>query len=178
MSTPGFANLPRLGRVVRLSLAALLATMVLGGVSSSTADAASYPLHSGWDRPFTCEYRNGYRYVTAPTPGMNPGMTSVSGAAESVWWSPDLFRWNGSSWQLWDGTKPWYQALADRNGVIWQQNRYTDWFYGRISVWGVPFEKLPAGWYAVKEYFRWADGSQASVWTRYNLGGTMCEFRT
>jgi hypothetical protein len=75
---------------------------------------------------------------------------------ELVKWSPDLYRWNGRSWVLYDGTAPWYQAVTSNSG-------YCPFAYG--AVWLAPnggaitfrrIGKLPIGYYAVLHYMYWA----------------------
>ena len=102
-------------------------------------------------------------------------MTSISGASEAVYWQPDLYRWNGSSWQLYRYA-PWFHAVATSNGVIPGLLGFK-WFAPDNNAilhqkWGY----LPAGYYTVLNYYQWQNGSKASSWSNYSGGGSSCYF--
>jgi hypothetical protein len=104
-------------------------------------------------------------------------MRSVSGNWETVKWSSDLFKWNGSSWVLVDGSKPWLVARANAYGLgtysLPNIGLYGTWFrdgnYGGAPVSFLPYTNLTRGYYAVKEYFRWTSTGQTHVhWSTFS----------
>jgi len=76
---------------------------------------------------------------------------------EQVQWSPDLWRWNGSTWVLYDGSRPWYRAFTSSYGYF--QTAYVASAWQAVPtnapVAFVPFYNLPAGYYAIKNYMKW-----------------------
>ena len=74
---------------------------------------------------------------------------------EMIHWSPDLYRWNGTSWQLYDGTRPWYRAFTSSYGFY--QNPYGTWQseVTNAGITFVPFYNLPSGYYAIKNFMKW-----------------------
>lgn len=84
-----------------------------------------------------------------------PQMTSTAGQAQVVYFSPDLYRWNGSSWRLYDGSRPWYWGVANGYGVQYNANLHGNWFVQTNALRFVPFAGLPSGYYRVADYYRW-----------------------
>jgi hypothetical protein len=165
---------PRLGvrsLVATLIMAALACTLL---VLPSAAPAQAATLGLASSHGFDCVILSGAGRQVRAYP---PTMTSISGYTETVYWSPDLYRWNGSSWVLYDGSMPWLNASADANGTHYQSGRYGTWFWPNGNpINFAAYNYLPAGSYAVKEYFMWSNGSQTSAWSYYWGGGSYCTF--
>jgi hypothetical protein len=123
---------------------------------------------------------------------MPPTMISISGGLEEVEWSPDLYRYNSTtgtwdmymSWHYADGVRFWYYAVANANGPQYNSGLYGTWFMrtedhkallSSSNVLFSAFSNLPAGWYAVADHYRWANGSTANLWSPYKGGGTFCQ---
>ena len=76
---------------------------------------------------------------------------------EIVQWSPDLYKYVGGSWQLVDGTRPWYRAFTTSIGYYQSQfsgawtNPKTN--YGQVLF--VPYYSLSPGYYSIKNYMHW-----------------------
>jgi hypothetical protein len=85
---------------------------------------------------------------TSPTDFRNP---------EEVQWSPDLWRWNGASWVLHDGSRPWYRAYTSSTGYF--QTSYTASAWQAIPtnapLLHVAYSYLPPGYYAIRNYLWW-----------------------
>jgi hypothetical protein len=149
-----------IGAVVALALGCTVLVL------SSAQPAQAATLGGAWSNGFSCVVGSGGRQVNA----YPPQMTSVSGGLERVEWSPDLYRWNGTAWVLYDGTKPWYYAYATGNGTVYQQLLYGTWFApnGTALIFA-SYGYLPAGYYMVAEYYRWYRGTTvvktASSWS-------------
>jgi hypothetical protein len=108
-----------------------------------------------------------------------PQMTSVNGGLEYVYWSPDLYQWNGAAWILVNDTRPWYWAVANSNGVVDQPLQGGRWFWpngARVDT--ATYNYLPAGSYAVLDYYRWSNGATRAVWSYFKGtgGGGSCTF--
>jgi hypothetical protein len=145
-------------RIRNILVAAAVVAICLAAALPALADAATYST-SG----FTCSttsYNGRTVQAVPPYP-----MTNWSGTStlEYVYWSADLYRWDGTSWQLYDGTKPWLQGVANQYDVI-PINGYK-WFVGNQAYRVLQFTGLPSGYYAVKEFLRWQNGYQVSNWS-------------
>jgi hypothetical protein len=157
-------------RLVGAVMALALGCTVLVLSSAQPAQAALFTYQP---QGFAC--RAGGQLQAFP-----PKMTSVSGGLETVWWSPDLYRWNGTTWAPYDTSKPWYWAVANGNGVVNQQ--YTlggTWFQpNNFSLISATFNNLPAGYYRVLDYYAWSNGARASAWSPFlgSGGGYHCAF--
>ena len=170
-STEATTHRSRLLSVPRL-LVVTAVTMVLAFVGQVSAEAA---LATAYSNGFTCQNTSfaGRRVAANP-----PQMTSLSGRLETVQWSPDLYRWNGSAWYLYDGSRPWYYAVSNATGTMYNGLLYGTWFspQNRVLLQAV-YDNLPAGHYAVKDYFRWQNGAVRSVWSYYRTSGvSYCTF--
>ena len=160
----------------------MLAVVVAGAlcvIALAAPALAALPLKTAWSNPFSCASTSslGRQLIANP-----PRMTSVAGGWEKVYWSPDLYRWNVSTqtWQLYDGTKPWYRAVVYGDGTIhYDTAAGASWFNNETNqgIKYVPFNNLPSGSYKVLNYYQWADGTKARGWSNYNLGGSYCTFR-
>jgi len=158
-----------IGHKIGMSLVAALAgvailagTMAFGSTGTAEAHStAGVPYHVAGST--TCSASTFRAY----TPSR---MRSSTGAVEIVNWSPDLYKYTSAGWQLVDGTRPWYWAAANSNGLIYQQLLYGTWFnsVNGFSTLSVPFFGLTPGYYAVKHYFRWSASSIShSEWSSY-----------
>jgi len=159
-------------RLVGAVMALALGCSVL--VLSSAQPAQAATLGTAWTKGFSCTLAPGWRQVNA----FPPQMTSISGAVEYVYWSPDLYRWNGTSWYLYDGSKPWYWAWANSNGVVYRPDQPGTWFApNNIGIQYAPYNNLPAGSYKVVDYYRWSNGATSSAWSYFRGdGGPYCTF--
>lgn len=167
--TPGgkFASRRTLSRWCAAMLALLTAAMI--GLGAAPASAAT--LGTAWASPFYCDYSYGDTVYLNP-----PTMTSISGASEYVYWQPDLYIWNGSSWQLYY-YGPWYHAKATSYGVSVGLMGFKWFAYDNNAILQQKWGNLPAGYsYAVKNYYQWQNGTQASSWSSYSTGASYCSF--
>lgn len=162
---------------VAVTARALLAFTI--GLGAITIDAPAVEAHATAGVPhhvasnvqcFTGTQGRTVRAFAAST------MRSVTGAIEAVQWSSDLWYWTGSVWAPYDDSAGWLDAAANgngllgSNGVIWygigarQQN---SWRYAG----------LPAGSYAIKQFYRWTyNGLQHPEWSGVynNTAATYC----
>ena len=166
-STTNIATARRL-LVVLLATAALMTLLPL---IAKPAQAAGYATSRG----FACETQS-RRVMAFP-----PQMTSTTGQLQMVYWSPDLYRWNGSRWALYDGSRPWYYGVANRNGVQYNSFMYGSWFTPQNnSLQFVPFAGLPRGYYKIADYYRWGSTghyapasfvARAAAWSHFRGAG-------
>jgi hypothetical protein len=159
-------------RLVGAVMALALGCTVLVLSSAQPAQAAATYRSNG----FGCGNWGAGRQVNA----YPPQMTSVSGGLEKVYWSPDLYRWNGAAWVLYDSSKPWYWAVANGNGVVNQQYlQGGTWFQpNNFAIIYATYNYLPAGSYAVVDHYQWSNGATRDVWSyfRGTGGGYSCTF--
>jgi hypothetical protein len=154
-----------------------LTVLALSGsllVLSSTQPAQAATLGQAWAGSFNCLIGSWGRQVNV----YPPQMTSISGGLEAVYWSPDLYRWNGSNWVLYDGSKPWFYAFANSNGTVYQSLLYSTWFTkgSNAAIISVNFGPLHPGYYRVFNYYSWSNGASASSWSNTSGGGSYCGF--
>lgn len=138
----------------RLFLSLVLPTaLLLAAVAPLTAAAhgSTFPPHALG----SMDCGPGYVKTWPPRQMLSSFQTNFRNP-EMVQWSPDLYRWNGSSWQLFDGTRPWYRAFTSSYGY------YSAPFSGawqavttNASMMFVPYYNLPRGYYAIKNFMRW-----------------------
>jgi hypothetical protein len=145
----------RLLRLLTAGLIPMALVLVLG--ASGTAHAATITKSSS----FSCNY-NDQRAETRSLTVYFPELRT-SGGNETVYFSPDLYRYTSSGWQLANGTKPWYRTTVGPNG-IYTINGYK-WFINQTPYRNVPFSNLTPGYYAIKGYFY----GGTSQWS--NVGG-------
>lgn len=128
--------------------------------STAAADGSAYPAH----QLGSTECGTGYVKVWTPRQMLSSFPTNFRNP-EMVTWSPDLHRWNGSSWQLFDGTRPWYRAFTSSYGYY--QNPLGTWqnVNTNMGTMFVPYFNLPRGYYAIKNFMRWG-----------NVAGTHAQF--
>jgi hypothetical protein len=146
-------------RIVAAAIAMVAALTVVA--TPSPAKAANISKFS----TFACGWADVYREnaVTVYFPNLY-----TNGGYEPVYFSPDLYKYTSSGWQLVDGTKPWYKASVGPNGILtvngnkWVQNG-TQTGYPNIQ-----FRGLSAGYYAVKSYFYGGPSHWATVWDTAN----------
>jgi hypothetical protein len=118
----------------------------------------NYGLHTYWPR-YMMPYYN----------------VSCTRGGERVYWSPDLYRWNGYQWVLYNGSAPWYRAITASNSGPILPSQYCPLAYGAIwidpngysiSPFGYPFRQLPVGYYAIKNYMYWGSiGRDHNQWS-------------
>lgn len=102
---------PRRTIVLAATCSSLVLPTALSNATVATAATAPTGYASATPRPFMCDHANGRRLVVAL-----PQMTSVSDRLETVYYSPDLYRWGGPTvgWYLVNGSKPWFKAAANK----------------------------------------------------------------
>ena len=165
-----FFRMAGLGFVIALTATSFLA------LTPVPTRAATLPLGTAQARPFNCvanDAYNGNEVFALP-----PQMTTVSGQLDNVYWSPDLWRWNGNAWAPYDTSKPWAQAAADRNGTIYSPAGGVTWFRPpTITVRAFIFANLTPGYYLVVDYYQWENGARRSAYVPYSQGGSYCYFR-
>lgn len=165
-------------RLVTAALALAMALTLLPLFARPASAAATY--RSGG---FACQNTSfGRRVMAYP-----PGMTSSTGALQMVYWSPDLYRWDGVEWRRYDGSKPWYFAVANSNGVQYNTSLRATWVVpnSHNALRFAEFSNLPRGHYMVMDHYRWgATGHYAPAsyvdwvvaWSPYVGGGRYCTF--
>jgi hypothetical protein len=159
------------GKVSLVLMVAVASALLAALLSTQPAKADQfdyYPLHGSGGAHV---YSGGNIFARVPV-----NMVSWYGGLESVRWSPDLYRWNGSQWVLYDGSKPWYQASVNRYGLltgsgqtgspIWQNTSTRKWV---PNDGGPSFYNLPRGYYMVAEHYWWMKPNVAhSQWAYFN----------
>lgn len=91
---------------------------------------------------------NGTQVVANPPQVSTPTRLDYNGRFERVFWTADLYRWNGARWVAWDyGNKPWLSGLLQANGIVVRTD--SRW---AIHPFGTPtrfiaFNDLPRGFY-------------------------------
>ena len=169
------ASPARLGRGVIRTLVLFAGSALLMASDPSAAQAGP-------------TYREkGFRCVQSAGTGgtvtvMWPSLTSVTGGAEPVYFLAVLYRWQNGAWQPYrqlpataQSAYPttWYVGAANSAGPI---NLGTISFPLYFSVGGrwalEPTFPVPAGQYAVAEYYRWSNGISASAWATLQTGNT------
>ena len=155
--------------VTALAVPALSCSLL---VVSSTQPAHAAALGSAWAGNFSCPVTSWGRQVNVNP----PQMTSTSGGLEKVYWRPYLYRWNGSSWALWDTSLPWYYAFATGNGTVYQQLLYSTWFKtgSGAAIVTANFGPLYPGYYRVFNNYQWSNGASAGSWSSVSGGGSYC----
>jgi len=151
----------------------LVAILAAIGVAASTEASAALALHTAYWNPFQCAVDNiNGRNVTAKA----PNMTSVTGALENVWWRPDLYRWNGYNFVLYNSSKPWATAAANGSGTVYSAVAGSSWLIPPgAPITGMSWLHLPSGYYRVLDHYYWQrDGSQTSAWPTYSGGSYYC----
>ena len=148
------------GNTILRKLIILLAVIVSVAAVPSIAEASASYASSGFNCLTTPSLGRTIRAIP-PYP-----MTNMSGTStlEYVYWSADLYRWNGASWQLYDGSTPWLRGAANAYDVI-PVNGYK-WYSGNQPFWYLQFSGLLSGYYAVKESFAWQNGYSFSQFAR------------
>jgi hypothetical protein len=137
------------------AVAALVVLTTAASLSSPSASrAASFPYHQAGNTQCTNSTSGRIVRTFAPTQ-----MMSVSGAIENVRWSSDLYRYNGSAWVLWNGNAPWLYGAANQSGLINMDNLSgLKWLNGANGFQNsFSYGNLPAGSYAIREYYWWSD---------------------
>jgi hypothetical protein len=147
---------------VALPLVLLVAAVA---ASPAAADGVGLPAHAIGKT----ECGQGYVKTWHPRQMLSSFATTFRNP-ELVRWSPDLHRWNGTSWQLYDGSRPWYRAFTSSHGYFQSQFTATAWQSEATNapISFVPFYNLPRGYYAIKNYMRWdrLSGTHAE-WSAY-----------
>jgi len=159
----------------KLVLAGAVVTGMLGANAQGVAAASTTYTSAG----FHCQYEAGAgRVVTAVAPR---SMTSWYGGTENVRWQPVLYRYTTSGWVVWQN-KPGSLGIATSNGLI--NNAFGQrWISAASTSYSATywdFANLPAGSYAIREYYGWdASPNGASYdlngWGLYN-GNSYCYF--
>ena len=82
-----------------------------------------------------------------------------------MYWSPDLYRWNGRRWRLY-AEGPQFFAFTSSYGFY--QGQFEQAWHQRSvpgsQVFFHPFTGLRAGYYRVRHYFWWSWSSRS--WSR------------
>jgi hypothetical protein len=170
------ASLPVQAATFLVALA--LIVIVLPALTSPAAASTGIATTRGFNCSSTTSY--GRRVTANP-----PQMTSTTGSQlQMVYWSPDLYRWTNGAWQLYDGSRPWYWAMAQGNGTVYQSMLYSTWFTGGgVAMQFVPYSNLPSGYYKVADYYRWGSTNhydpssyvaRTSAWSYNRAGGEWC----
>ena len=171
-------SLHRLPRRVATVVLALAVVMTLLPLLAKPAQAAAQYQSRG----FGCE-RTAYGRRVLAYP---PNLTASGSELQMVYYSPDLYRWNGRRWALYDGTRGWNHAVATTWGVRWNAQRLSYWFTPQNhGLQFVVYNNLPRGKYKVVDHYRWGATDfyrpsafvvSKSVWAPYVGGAGYCHF--
>ena len=161
-------------RIARLvATAAVVVTALAANAPTVAAAGATY--RSGG---FHCQWENGQRVVTAVAPR---SMTSWYGGTENVRWQPVLYRYTASGWVVWQ-TKAGSLGVANASGLLTMMGG-TEWVSAASTAYSATywdFTNLPAGSYAMRDYYGWdrspnGRAFDAHGWGTYN-GYSYCYF--
>ena len=147
-------------------IAAAAAALAVPSLASAFADPAG---------PVNCGF-HGFNTITAYP---SNDVTSWFGGRETVYFSPNLQRWNGSAWVDYDTSEPWLHATTSSARVLpmnlggvyyWENAR------GHIQEY-FTFTPLHVGAYRVVDFYYWPSSDrQLSVVasTYYNGNENNC----
>ncbi len=152
------ARSPFLATAVTLGVA-IAALIGMSGAAPERAEASpgNVPYHEIGPWRY-----DGYGLAAYPARVMRPYQNVTCRVGELVKWSPDLYRWNGTSWVLYDGRAPWYQAVTSIYGYCQPTTFAAAWSAPNgMSVLFHRFGALPPGYYAIKNYMYWASPNRS-----------------
>jgi hypothetical protein len=152
----------------RTRLMALAAAGVLTVAGLGPAGAAGHGARVPYHEVGLTHCLNGGLLRAFPPRVMRPTSRFIITARnpELVRWSPNLYRWKGGSWRLYDSSKPWYFATTMSYGYVqigfdfaWKASNYA----GIVSS---QFTGLRPGRYRVRNYMYWArTGANHAQWS-------------
>jgi hypothetical protein len=148
-----------------LTILALLVAVVSLALPLNSAQAHSttgIPYHDA--NLAACLYENGTGTIRSYPPRM---VYPWSTRYEEVRWSSDLFKWSGSSWQLVDESKPWLSRVTNYP-YGWGSGTWLS-VPSQAATWALIYNGLGSGYYAVKEYYKWSNGTVHSQWSGINV---------
>ncbi len=152
---------------VTLAVAAVAAALLAALLASQKAEAhgTSYPYHQS--RQASCS--DYYNKISANFPS---DIRSWYSNWETVYWSPDLYKWNGSNWQRVNSSWPWYHNVGSPQGLrfYWQTPSNAQ------AVTPPGWNNLSPGYYAVKQFYAWESYPtyQHSEWQTFGNGSQQC----
>jgi hypothetical protein len=164
-----------------LMVASAMLAVLLATQQPAQAHGTGLPYHASGGP--TCCTSGGQLYILAKVPNQ---MYSWAGTTrlETVFWSPDLQYWDGSSWRPYDTSKPWYRAETNVYGLRDTVNDNYDSYWTNtanefpvLKGNGPVFGPLPRGWsFRVKEYYNWSYSGYTHVMYPYftNTGQSYC----
>jgi hypothetical protein len=146
----------RATRRIAAIAAGAIGTLCLLGSPGASLDRAEAALTNNVPRHQIGQwFYDGYGLGVNPPRSMRPFNNVNCRNGELVKWSPDLYRWNGRRWVLYNGSAPWYYAVTSIYGYC---QVYYSMAWNSPSGMGVYFHRfgpLPRGWYAIKNYMYW-----------------------
>ena len=166
-----------------LVLAAGLVAAALAFAERADAHAAAgVPYHSSAGAWCYTDPYTGPSVRIYPARSMQPTyLTTDWRYMENVTWRADLFRWNGSSWQLWNTSQPTLHGIANYYGL--QALNGSIWFsrpggaLGTGVQW-LRFGNLAPGHYAVRETYGWQNGVKHSDFASFTWNNTTSQICT
>jgi hypothetical protein len=146
--------------MTRLRRAAVLAAVVALLAAINPRAAYAYPEQGFWCDQWT----TGGGIVTVNW----PSLTSVSGGAEHVYFLALLYRWQNGSWQPYQVTPAAgasYVGVSNSAGRVNLGTIDNPRYFSVGGAWPTtPVFVVPAGTYAVLEYYGWENNSTSSQW--------------
>jgi hypothetical protein len=154
-------------RSVALILGLVLATFLTVLFASQKAEAhgTDYPYHQS--RYASCS--DYYNKISANFPS---DIRSWYSDWETVYRSPDLYKWNGYQWKLVDSSWPWYHNVGSPEGLryYWQTPKN----YQVVTPPG--WNYLAPGYYRIKQFYAWESypSYQHPEWQTFSSGSLNC----
>jgi len=135
--------------------AAAVVTAVLAMQSAIPAGASAHGSQMPGHRVGSIGCVSGGRMTVRPPGPIYSWNQTTFRNAEQVNWSPDLYRWNGARWVLYNGSRPWYTAVVSSYG-LYQSMTWPAWQApSHNGVLFVPYDGLGPGTYIIKNYIHW-----------------------
>jgi len=151
-------------RITRPVMAGLVALILLGSIAP-ILQAGGAEAHSAPGIPTHEAGRVGCGTGTFGT--MPPRIASVSGTAEVVFWQPILFQATTQGWVAVQYHN-WAWASADRTGTTYISHLFGNWFdFSLTAIEFRSFSGLTPGWYAVKNFYVWQNGTRHEEFSTY-----------
>lgn len=166
MNTLNTTSSARRGLALALATFAVAAIAALGPAGAQAATMPSHQIGS-W-------FYDSNGLGVYPPKSMSPTRTVTCYDGETVKWSPDLQRWNGSSWVNYNTSAPFYEALTSSYGYCYFQALYGYWWNPSTfrTMQFHRFGKLPAGYYRIKHWMYWkalgATFAETDAWFTVN----------
>ena len=128
----------------------------------------------------------GFRCVQSATTGGTvsvswPSLTSISGSAENVYFLTMLHRWQNGRWEPYRMAPAtasgypttWYAGMSNSAGPMLLNTISNPYYFTVGGTWAnEPAFPVPAGHYAVLEYYGWTNGRISQQWATLQSNNT------